>query len=536
MKSRRKMWFSISGLVVGILVGIMIQPVLSGDNIYEKIRKFNDVLSIVQKNYVDDVDTEKLVESAINGMLTQLDPHSIYLPAEKQKSEEEKFSGNYEGIGIEFDVIRDTITVISPISGGPSAALGILAGDRIVRIDEKNAVGIARDDVPKKLKGPKGTQVKVTIVRTGSPDPMVFDIKRDRIPMLTVDASFVDESGTGYVRINRFGEQTHRELMTSLDRLAEQGMRQLVLDLRYNPGGYMQQAIRIADEFVPGGKKLLYTKSERRGVEEEYMSEDGQRWENIPLIVLLNAGSASASEIVAGAVQDLDRGLVVGETSFGKGLVQLPFPLTDGSAVRVTVSRYYTPSGRLIQRPYKDLGDYYREGYVRDEEEGNNTDHLRDGADTTRPVFRTASGRKVLGGGGITPDYIVKPDTITGTSVDIFRKNVFTEFVDRYMRTNQSDLKTKYGSDHTRFIRDFTISDAQLVDFVKLAKEKGVDVKNEHITADGGYLRNTLKSRIARVLFGDNEASQVSLIDDKQYRKATGLFPEATRISKLTQR
>ncbi|HVK39727.1 MAG TPA: S41 family peptidase [Candidatus Kapabacteria bacterium] len=536
MKSRRKMWFTVIGLVVGIIVGIRIEPLISGDNIYEQIRKFNDVLSIVQKNYVDDVDTEKLVESAINGMLNQLDPHSIYLPAEKQKSEEEKFSGNYEGIGIEFDVLRDTITVISPISGGPSAALGILAGDRIVKIDDKNAVGISREDVPKRLKGPKGTQVKVTVVRTGSSDPIVFDIKRDRIPMYTVDASFVDENGTGYVRINRFGEQTYREMMTSLDRLAEQGMKQLVLDLRYNPGGYMQQAIRIADEFIPGGKKLLYTKSERRGVEDEFMSEDGQRWENIPLIVLLNSGSASASEIVAGAVQDLDRGLVVGETSFGKGLVQLPFPLSDGSAVRVTVSRYYTPSGRLIQRPYKDGDEYYREAYTRDEEEGNNTDHAHDATDTTRPVHRTASGRKVLGGGGITPDYIVKPDTIMQTSVDIFRKNVFTEYIDRYMRTSQTELKSRYGTDSRRFMREFQISAAQMADFLKLAKEKGVDVKTEQIAADETYLKNTLKSRIARVIFGDNEATEVALADDKQYRKATSLFPEALRISKLTQR
>jgi carboxyl-terminal processing protease len=530
------MWFTIFGLVVGIIVGIRIEPLISGDNIYEQIRKFNDVLSIVQKNYVDDVDTEKLVEAAINGMLNQLDPHSIYLPAEKQKSEEEKFSGNYEGIGIEFDVIRDTITVISPISGGPSAALGILAGDRIVKIDDQNAVGISRDDVPKKLKGPKGTQVKVTIVRTGASQPIAFEIKRDRIPMYTVDASFVDDNGTGYVRINRFGEQTYNEMMSALDNLAKHGMKQLVLDLRYNPGGYMQQAIRIADEFIPGGKKLLYTKSDRRGVEDEFMSENGQRWENIPLIVLLNSGSASASEIVAGAIQDLDRGLVVGETSFGKGLVQLPFQLSDGSAVRVTVSRYYTPSGRLIQRPWKDVGDYYRESYTRNEEEGDNADHTHDAADSSRPVYRTAAGRKVLGGGGITPDYIVKPDTITPTSVDIFRKNVFTEYIDRYMRTSQADLKKRFGDDAQRFVREFSISDAQMNDFVKLAKEKGVEVKQEQIAADADYIKNTLKSRVARVLFGDNEATEIALTDDKQYRKATSLFPEAMRIFKLTQR
>ena len=533
MKSKRKMWFTIFGLAVGILVGIYIQPVISGDNIYEQIKKFNEVLSIVQKNYVDDVDTPKLVEAAIEGMLNQLDPHSIYLPAEKQKSEEERFSGNYEGIGIEFAVIKDTITVVSPISGGPSSALGIQAGDRIVKIDGSNAVGMSEQDVPKKLKGPKGTNVVVTIARPGVREPLVFDIKRDRIPMYTVDASFVDDNGTGYLRINRFGEQTYKEMVTNLDRLSELGMKRLILDLRHNPGGYMQQAIRIADEFVPGQKKLLYTQSKRRGVEEEYMSETGQRYEKIPLIVLLNSGSASASEIVAGAVQDLDRGLVVGETSFGKGLVQLPFQLADGSAVRVTVSRYYTPSGRLIQRPYKDISSYYRNAPV-DEEEGDNLTHEREVADSTRPVHKTLSGRKVLGGGGITPDYVGKPDTVTPATGEIFRKNVFTEFLDRYMTGNQASLKSQYDSDPKRFISGFEISDKVFADFLKLAADKGVEVKQEQIALDKDYLKNHIKSRIARTLWGDNVATQVGLQDDKQYRKALTLFPEATKIAKLT--
>ncbi|MEP7220197.1 MAG: S41 family peptidase, partial [Bacteroidota bacterium] len=331
MTRRKKMWFTVFGLAAGILIGIYIQPLVSGDSLYEQMRKFSEVLNTVQKNYVDEVQTPKLVEAAIVGMLGELDPHSVYIPAEQQKRVEEDFRGSFQGIGVEFDVVKDTITIVSAITGGPSEALGIQAGDKIVKIDDKNAVGMSRDDVPKQLRGPKGTHVVVSIVRQGTKAPMQFDITRDDIPLYTVDAAFVDENGTGYLTINRFAEPTYDEMMKNLDRMSGEGMKRLVLDLRGNPGGYMEKAIRIVDEFVPGGKRIVYTKSTRSTEEEVYTSEDGQRYEKLPLIVLVNAGSASASEIVSGAIQDLDRGLIVGETTFGKGLVQRQFSLADGS-------------------------------------------------------------------------------------------------------------------------------------------------------------------------------------------------------------
>ncbi len=425
MSSKSKMWFTIFGLAVGILVGMYIQPVISGDTVHEQVEKFQQVLTTVQKNYVEDVDTPQLVEAAIDGMLSRLDPHSIYIPAEETKRVAEDFRGNFDGIGVEFDVISDTITIVSPIAGGPSEALGIQSGDKIVDIDGKNAVGMDRDEVPNVLRGPKGTHVELTIVRPGVPRPMDFDVVRDKIPLYTVDAAFVNHDGTAYLAINRFAEPTYNEMMDNLARLKKEGMKRLILDLRGNSGGYMDRAIAMADEFIPGGHRIVYTKNDRDGVEDVYPSEDGQAYEHLPLIVLIDRGSASASEIFSGAVQDLDRGLIVGETSYGKGLVQKQFPLKDGSAFRVTVARYYTPSGRLIQRPYDKGRDEYFSGDDRPNfAEGDNEFHTKDLTDTSRPVHHTAGGRTVLGGGGITPDYIVKLDTLTPTSIDIIRQNL----------------------------------------------------------------------------------------------------------------
>jgi len=536
MKSRRKMWFTVIGLACGVSIGIYIQPVISGDSPYEQMRKFQDVLYTVQKQYVDEVDTPKLVESAIVGMLNELDPHSVYIPAEQQKRVEEDFRGSFEGIGVEFDIVRDTITIVTPISGGPSEALGILAGDKMVRIDGENAVGMSRDDVPKKLRGPKGTHVEVTIVRPGTADSLIFDITRDKIPLYTVDAAFVDRNGTGYLALNRFAEPTYDEFMSNLEKMSKNGMKRLILDLRGNPGGYMDRAIRIADEFVSGGKEIVYTKSKRTGEREDYRSESGQRYENLPLIILLNAGSASASEIVAGAIQDLDRGLIVGETSFGKGLVQKQYPLSDGSAFRLTIARYYTPSGRLIQRPYdKGKESYYQLNGRHEDEEGDNLYHTQDLADSARPIFKTAGGRTVLGGGGITPDYVVKLDTLTPTAVDIIRKNLIWKYTEDYLSANGPKLRSDYGENFDRFEQEFTISDPMFSEFVAMAKKEGVKVKEEDLRVDAGTLKTRLKARLARSLWGNNAFYEVALEDDKQYQTALTLFPEATKIAKLAR-
>ena len=336
--------------------------------------------------------------------------------------------------------------------------------------------------------------------------------------------------------INRFAEPTYDEFMANMDRLSRQGMKRLVLDLRGNPGGYMERAVRIVDEFISGGKEIVYTKSSRSEEREDYMSEDGQRYEKLPLIVLLNQGSASASEIVSGAIQDLDRGLVVGETSFGKGLVQKQYPLTDGSAFRLTVARYYTPSGRLIQRPYDKGKEAYYRGAEQDEQEGDNIEHTHDVPDSTKPVYKTSNGRKVLGGGGITPDYVVKFDTLQMTTRDIIRKNIIWDFTEKYINDHGQELRKKYGEDFQRFRKEFQITDEMFSQMLEMAKKKEVDVKQNEVSTDAFDLKTRLKSRIARGLWGNNAFYQIALEDDKQYQKAKTLFPEAMKISRLTSR
>lgn len=532
------MWFTVFGLAVGILVGIVIQPVISGDNIYEQLSKFKDVLFTVEKYYVDDVDTPELVESAIGGMLNKLDPHSVYIPAEQQQRVEEDFRGSFEGIGIEFDMVRDTITVVTAISGGPSEILGILSGDKIVAIEGENAIGIDRSDVPDKLRGKKGTKVNVTVVRPGTKDPIDFTITRDKIPLYTVDAAFVDDKGVGYLKINRFADPTYVEMMQNLEKLSQQGMKRLILDLRGNPGGYMERAVRMADEFIGGKSKIVYTKSSRSSEEEVYRATPGQNYEDIPLIVLVSTGSASASEIMAGAIQDLDRGLIVGETTFGKGLVQKQFSLSDGSAYRLTVARYYTPSGRLIQRPYDDGREsYYSMDGREEEEEGSNINHSHDAKDTTKPTYKTVAGRTVLGGGGITPDYIVRPDTLNRASGswEMITKNVIWEYIESYLASQGTTLRDRYKEDFNSFLRNFAITDAMFESFVKMAEAKDIKVNRELLKHDTPLLKNRLKARIARSIWGNNEFYQVALQDDKQYQKALELFPEAQKIAAMVK-
>jgi carboxyl-terminal processing protease len=337
-------------ITLGIVLGMQIEKIFSGDNLRENIRKFNDVLTYTEKFYVEEVDTQKLVEEALKGMLDQLDPHSVYIPAKQFNSIEESFRGDFEGIGIEFQVVNDTLTVVSPITGGPSEALGIMSGDRIVKIEGEDCIGITNEEVRNKLRGKAGTKVKVTIIRIGVVEGIVYEITRDKIPIYSVDTHFMYDDEIGYISVSRFSETTFDELNDALKELKTSGMKQLIFDLRGNPGGYLNQAVKIADLFVAEDKKIVYTRGRRNEFDEDYFASKPSAYEKIPLIILINRGSASASEIVSGAVQDWDRGLIVGETSFGKGLVQRQFPLFDNSALRLTISKYYTPSGRSIQR------------------------------------------------------------------------------------------------------------------------------------------------------------------------------------------
>ena len=526
-----------AGVSLGVLLGVLAQPVISGDNVYTQVKKFSNVLNITTKNYVDEVDSDKLVAAGVRGMLEELnDPHSVYIPPKEKEKIDEDFRGSFDGIGVSFEMLNDTITVVTPIIGGPSEKLGILAGDKIVRIDGEDAVGLESEEVPNRLKGPRGSTVSVDIFRAGEAGDGIinFEIVRDEIPIYSVDAHFlIDSSDVGYIRVNRFAAQTHNEMVEAATALQKQGMKKLILDLRFNPGGYLSQATLMADEFIGAGEKIVYTQGRRNEFNEVFRATSSGQLEDIPLIVLINESSASASEIVSGAVQDLDRGLIVGETSFGKGLVQQQYTLNDGSAFRLTTSKYYTPSGRLIQRPYKDRDKYYNLEGRADLEEGENIDHAGDNDSEERPEYSTKSGRAVYGGGGIVPDYIVKADTITDLYRQLFRKNIYRLFNDRYLPDMRKQIEQEFGNDFYAFDRGFQVDDVMIANLKTIAADKDVEWSDEDFAADDMKIRIVMKAEIARSVWNNNESVAVRLHIDRQAQKALELFPEAVKIARL---
>jgi carboxyl-terminal processing protease len=530
-------------VVVALALGVGASSLVSGDNVFEQLTKFKDILSLTQRFYVDSVDEKALTEAAVNGMLSKLDPHSIYLPPRITKQEAERFQGSYQGVGLEIIALNDTVMVSEPMGGGPAAKIGILSNDKIVRIDDSSAVGYTTARASSKLRGPKGTKVTITIVRPGVKEPLVYEIVRDNIALTSVDVALMIAPEVGYVSVNRFSATTSNEMAAALTKLRTDGMRRLVLDLRGNPGGYMQEAVKMADLFLGAGTAkqphtIVYTKARVHELEEVYAAQNGEEFEQTPLIVLINSGSASASEIVAGAIQDWDRGLIVGETSFGKGLVQRQWDLNDGSAVRLTIARYYTPSGRLIQRPYdgKDAAAYREEAYDREEDEGSNIDHTHDvaaGADSARPRYRTNGNRVVYGGGGITPDYIVKPSALAPATEDMMRRDVFTPFTTSYMDARGSELRATYGQDYRAFTSSFTVTDAMLSDFRTYVRSKSIAAADSVFEKDGEFIKARLKAYIGRSLAGNEGWYSVMLGVDPQLRKALTLFPEALKIAGL---
>jgi carboxyl-terminal processing protease len=522
-------------LTVGIVLGIQIEKIFSDDNLRDGVRKLNDVLSYTQRYYIEEVDTPKLVESAIKGITDELDPHSFYISAKDFTSVEESFRGDFEGIGIEFQVVNDTLTVVSPITGGPSEALGILPGDRIVKIEGEDCVGITNDQVRDKLRGKAGSKVNVSVSRTGVNELIEYEITRDKIPLYSVDASLMLKDQTGYVSVSRFAETTLNELNEALKNLKQQGMKKLILDLRGNPGGYLSQAVEMADLFIDGKKKIVYTEGRRKDSNEEYFASKPSPFEDVPLIVMINHGSASASEIVSGAIQDWDRGLIIGETSFGKGLVQRQFTLPDNSAIRLTISKYFTPSGRSIQRDYKDKKKY-EEYYANMEDtstnELNNIEHVVE-QDTSKPIYKTNKGRTVYGGGGITPDYILKNEKITKYTSNLLRKNIFYQYILNYIESNAKILSEAYGNDLSKYLRSFQFSDAELSKFISFAESKEVKFNEEEYKTDKKYIATRLKAQLARNFWKNEGWYSVMLTADNQIDKAMTLFDEAKHIADL---
>ena len=534
MISKFRIPFAIIILTIGIVLGTQIERVFSDDNLHESIVKFSDALTDVQRNYVEQIDTPKLVEAAINGMLSKLDPHSVYIPASQMESVDESFRGDFEGIGIEFQIVDDTIVVVSPITGGPSEALGIKSGDRIVKIDGKDATGISNEQVKEKLRGKAGTKVNVTIYRYGFSKLLNYEITRDKIPLYSVDTHFMLDDKTGYISLSRFSETTYEEVSKALNDLKNEGMKQLIFDLRGNPGGLLSQAVQVADIFISGDKKIVYTKGRKPEFDDEFDASKPSAFEKIPLIILVNNGSASASEIVSGAVQDWDRGLIVGETTFGKGLVQRQFNLPDNSAIRLTISRYYTPSGRLIQRDYKDLKskeEYYKDVGGKNENEGDNLYHTAE-RDSSLPVYKTNSGRIVYGGGGITPDYIVKADPITDYTTNLLKNNIFYQYILSYLDNNEKSIEAKYKT-LDEFRSDFNFSEKDIKDFINFAGKKNVEFNEVDFKKDKDYITTRLKAQIARNFWKNKGWYEVILSTDNQLLKANTLFNEAKDLANL---
>ena len=473
------------------------------ESVQEQGEKFNTLLYYMNRMYVDSVDLHGLVETAIRGMLEELDPHSVYIPAEDLQQADEPLNGKFEGIGVRFNIMKDTIMVVSTIAGGPSEKLGIMSGDRIVEVDGETVagIGIRNKGVMDRLKGPKGTHVDVGIRRGKAKELIHFDIERDKIPIYSVDASYMVDDRIGYIKVNRFSKETMGELHDALDKLKGDGMKDLVLDLQGNGGGMLNTAIAMGDEFLADDRLIVYTDG-RSFPREDRLSDTEGRFEKGRLVVLVDESSASASEIVSGAVQDWDRGLIVGRRTFGKGLVQRPVRLPDGSAVRLTVQQYFTPSGRCIQKPYDEGVDAYRrEKYERFEKgELMSLDSL-DLPDSLR--YKTLQlGRTVYGGGGILPDVFVPIDTSLNSTyfTDLLRKGLFNRSVLEYVDANRARLETLYA-DRNAFVSNTALEQELLDGLVALGESEEVAFVEEDWNTSLPAIELRLKAILARTLF-----------------------------------
>ena len=462
----------------------------------QQFQKLVQVFRYLSGLYVDEVDMKPVVEGAIAGMLEELDPHSAYIGAEEMKGVQESFDGEFSGIGVEFNVLRDSVIVVNTIAGGPAERVGVRANDRIVRIDTLDAVGMGRADVPKYLRGKSGTKVEIEVVRHGTPGRLHFVIVRDKIPLNTVDAAYMAGDGIGYIKVNRFGRTTMNEFTDAYRKLGEP--RSLILDLRGNGGGLLEQAVEMAGFFLPRGAAIVSTEGRAVPAMTFRAQSDGTDLKG-RLAVLIDEASASASEIVAGAVQDWDRGVGVGRPSFGKGLVQRQIGLGDGSAVRITVARYHTPSGRVIQRPYEKgkRREYYLDHLRRYD------DAVRDSLDAGAPEYRTLrTGRTVYGGGGIRPDVMVEADT-AGFSVyyaNLIRRGVVNDYVISYMDRERGRLERAYP-DFAAFAAGFGVGEEMLTGLTALGAERGVEFDEAGFAASEPLMRVQLKALVAQRLF-----------------------------------
>jgi carboxyl-terminal processing protease len=513
------------------------QPVNQNDT-KANAQKFAYLLQLINYQYVDNVDQHKIVEDAIRKALQDLDPHSVYIPKEEVEKTNEPLVGNFDGIGVQFQIFKDTIIVVSPVVGGPSEKLGIMAGDKIVMIDGVGATGknITNQYVFDHLRGPRGTAVNVSIKRRGVKELLEYRIIRDKIPINSIDAAYMLTKDIGYVKLSRFARSSADEFQDAVSNLKKSGATSLILDLRQNSGGYLDIAYDLADQFLPAGSLLVYTQGKHSARRDYKASGDGI-WESGKLAVLIDEGSASASEIVTGAVQDWDRGVVIGRRSFGKGLVQQQYPMPDSSLIRLTTARYYTPSGRCIQKPYvpgeEEYFDEVSERYNKGELLHQDSIHFADSL-----KFFTKHNRVVFGGGGIMPDVFVPLDTTFSSKyyIDVFRKGLLNDYAMDFVDKNRSSLAKKYPTTQS-FLDNFREDNKLLEDFAQYAEGKKLPRNEKDLATSGKQITNIIKALIGRNLFTINTYYQVIGTQDDDLKKAVEILGNDNQLSGiLTQK
>lgn len=520
-------------LALGMLAGMLLRPqgTTHSDSRFfsigsERYDKLNDIIYYINDAYVDSVDRHSLTEETIGLLLRNLDPHSAYIPASDFREMNDPLMGSFEGIGIEFNMHSDTVVVIHPIAGGPSERAGMHPGDRIITVegDPISGVGMSSNEVVSLLKGPKGSAVHVGVARRGVEELLEFRLVRDKIPSFSLDVAFMASPDIGYIRLNKFSATTHREFVTAAQDLLEQGMEKMILDLRGNGGGLLDAAILLADELLEPEKLIVYTAGRKRPTAHAHARRNGV-FETQPLVILIDEWSASASEVIAGAVQDNDRGLVVGRRSFGKGLVQEQVQLRDGSAIRLTVSRYYTPTGRSIQKPYDNGREDYYQAFlerfnhdeVRPPDEQLFNDSLR---------FETPAGRTVYGGGGIWPDVLVPVES--GPHVAFFNQLANRGLIYRFAFDYTDELRdalARFGSAR-EFVDRFRVSPALYRQFLQFLEERGISTANGIPADSEALIKNHLKAHIGRHAFGADAFFPVLLQEDKAFSTAVILLQE----------
>jgi carboxyl-terminal processing protease len=481
-------------------------------NLYSQVQLFSEVLQKLKQSYVTDLSDEELIKAAIIGMLGSTDPHTNYFTAEEFKEFTTSTKGAFGGLGIQIDKIGNYITVVSPIEGTPAYRMGITAGDKILKVDGESVVGFSTDEAIKRMRGDVGTKVEITIGRPGVSEPLIFNIVRETIKIKSVPYSFMMDNGTGYIRITQFSENTDTELRAALSALEAEGMKGLIIDLRFNPGGLLDQAVDTVNEFIGQNKLVVETKG--RTENKQLYTKFNVKERNYPIIVLVNEASASASEIFAGSLQDWDRGLVMGKNTFGKGSVQQLIPLSNGNGVKITTAYYYIKSGRCI---HKMSNDKLLKGQMLDK-----TDLEKEDEKNHEQVYYTANNRKVYGGGGITPDVVVESDFLTQFSAELRRKNAFFNFTVDYLVEHERQLNN-----------NFEISDKMMDDFLAYAKKQDIKYSQADVDSASGYIRNTLKSEIVRKVKGDQESYKITIAQDKQLMQAVAMFDKYKTLKEM---